>query len=470
MRCHVLTRFLLVPLCLLFASSAMTQSTAWKKTSQTGPRFTTKKTVPGDPLLQVVPSAWAGKLAYAFAEREFDREGNAVNKLVPLCLALRFWTAQGKENAIYYEYEMPAENQKRQEYFSVFEPQFSPDGRYVLFKWGGMADYDSYRLFVMDIASGKLSLVNSPGLVYRKVLWSPDSQYLAFVEGGDPKGNLQRLWIDGWLYLGPLKLHVCEWRTGRRWLVVQNDGVKEGFSWAAPHSLLYSALATAQKAPAPPKPKAALPAKSTVSRPNIFEFSPDDGQSRLVLRDGLRPHVSPDGKLIAFWGSEDAAKPYPLPSDWLDYSHNASLCVAQRDGNGRAPLTLEEGKYSSVMWRPDSRFLIAVQAIDTDENGREKPRLDVTLWNVAERTQNKVGTLNIKDFGVAIIRLVPRSFAPDGSNLYFSTFQNVGYPFGKKGGSVLTDQEELHTLSLKTGRVETQFRFKHDRGFDWQPE
>lgn len=62
-----------------------------------------------------------------------------------------------------------------------YDPQFSPDGRFVLWKFGIIGSpYVSYAMFVLDLKTGVVKRVENPltGQAYypsvREVYWSPD--------------------------------------------------------------------------------------------------------------------------------------------------------------------------------------------------------------------------------------------------------------------------------------------------------
>ena len=121
----------------------------------------------------------------------------------------------------------------------VYDPQISPNGRYVLFKYGQPWLNGLYRIYVLDIISRSLNLASKVYLRYKFVSWSPDSRYIAFAEGGDNEGNTIG-WPDS--YIGPINLYVCDWKTKKSSLVASNDTIRGPFRWLVPHELVYGLL------------------------------------------------------------------------------------------------------------------------------------------------------------------------------------------------------------------------------------
>jgi hypothetical protein len=328
----------------------------------------------------------------------------------------------------------------------VFGPQFSPDGRFILFKAGYIGDpYDLFYLYVLDTQSKRTKLVAKRALTYHRVLWSPDGRFIAYTEGGDWLGSADS-------HTNPLRLYVCEWRTGRERFVVQNPSVQESFAWAAPHTLFYSE----QHKTAP---------SSYVLRSDTYRFDTDKGTSRLVIRDAWRPHPSPDGRWLAFLGSA-SRKPFDVSHWWNDEVHPA-LCISRSDGNARRVLNRKQAAISALVWHPGSKNLLSL-----DET---KPwptnTFAVNLWSIESRRRKRLGTLSVRDF-----KEIPRSaldaptaplgFSHDGRALFVATYALVGQ--SKDEVRYITD-EAVVSINLSSGQTSRVARLRDSTEVDWRP-
>lgn len=136
-------------------------------------------------------------------------------------------TGQGVTEAVTYPLE--AENGSSD---WLFDPQFSPDGRLLLFKYGNLHErYVGYDLYVWDLNARKMQRITR--LVYHFVLWSPNGRYVAYVRGADADGNPA---------FSELQLYTYDITTKQEHLIVQNNGIRGGIAWTPQNTLLYSVL------------------------------------------------------------------------------------------------------------------------------------------------------------------------------------------------------------------------------------
>ncbi|MBV9867823.1 MAG: hypothetical protein JO316_20920 [Abitibacteriaceae bacterium] len=369
----------------------------------------------------------------------------------------------------------------------AFDPQFSPDGRYVLFKYGEPISEDgTYRLYVLDIITNSLSLASDKYLTYRVVSWAPDSNYIAFVEGGDADGR--DFFHD--LYNGPLHLYVCNWRTGEAHLAVSNDILKAPFSWLAPHTLLYGILSeqgqkivverlkammegTNQKQQSHANRQAQVnAAKANVvqpePRPNLYAYSFENQTSKLLFKDGYLPAPAPDGQHLAFFGSEHPEKPYPLRYGWEESPQGASLAVARLDGSQRIALNVEGDDYPSIFWLPDNQHFLTFEQMKPSPNAQA----EVRNWDVKTRHFKRLALLQAKDYTQAPRRGVEPQFSPRRLSSNSDTlFVCVTEFTGRNPGSAFVNEtSSLEAVEVNTGKVTIIAQAKDDDGVDWYDE
>ena len=396
-----------------------------------------------------------GQLTFAFdaLAQGFEQKGT------PTYLAVEtIQSADGTPNKPqFYTVEKSPSQRQDVKFGVIFDPQFSPNGEYILFKFGNADTYGTYKLYVLNVKTNAIKMISKRMLSCRKTLWSPDSKYVAYVDGGDSQGFVEH----GDFLLAPLQLYVCHWQNAEEHLVVENNSLIDSFSWMAPHVLLYGVL--------PDDAQASNEAKNSSEKsscPNIYEYSVDERKSRLLIKDGYRPTASSDGQWVAFFGSEKPRVPYPLRSSWMKKPGDAVLTIAQNDGSKRKSLNLEAGLYPYVIWKPDNRHLLTIQDV---ENGGVNGRAQVTEWDIQTGKFRVIATLEEAKFGRAISDFKPLSFSPDGSTLFFLSFERVGQRIEGMRGVFVAERNSLHALDLATGKVTPVVQFKSNWGMDWLP-
>lgn len=369
-------------------------------------------------------------------------------------------------------------------YDAPYVPQFSSDGRFVLFKFGGIATDFPFEMYVLDVKSGVVKRVDDPQgnpylPVFQELRWSPDSNYIAWVDGlgsgGDRLDNAR-----------PGTLRVCNWRTGQSRVVATADEVRYSFSWSAPHTLLWSQL--------PPHPTL-LPAPQTSSspqkeepgrlpsiedeplvkeHPTLFEVNADDATAkpRKVLLDAFAAQVSSSGKQLAFFGSYDISKPYPLRFTWDRVSGSAMyLSVANRDGSQRQALNIQHGGYPQLSWQHDDRHLLSLEIKHTaayDIYTLNKPHsFDITLRQFDVAT-HKVRILAESLPGGDSDHLL--SISADDQTLYLL----VGEPLDEINNSIFSGAyrvgNSIIAVDLKTGKQTLIARTINALGLDWHED
>lgn len=366
------------------------------------------------------------------------------------------------------------------DYDVLSSPQFSPDGRYVLFQFGAPWDsLNKHWLYVLDTQTQALKRIPTGSISYDVASWSPDGDYIAFIQNGDIHGGTIVLFDN---YIGPLILSVCNWRTGEIHSVATNDTVNSKWNWLAPHTLLYSLLTPEdqklfeQQYTASDEEKAKWvkdlmtpgAPQRVVPRPNIYAYSVEERKSRLLIRDGIYPTPSPDGKRIVFYGAASRREPTPLGNFWNSLSHGAALCVANIDGTERKDLDIKWGVYPMLQWLPDNEHLLVMEQTKySPESEAEIKELDI-----ANKTYRQIATLKANDYKKMPTVYESPTFKPigitvEGAQYFVSSLEVIGKDANT---SLLTVVNLLYQIDVKTGNIVSPLTVKDASGLDLHDE
>ena len=366
----------------------------------------------------------------------------------------------------------------------IFDPQFSPDGRYILFKFGATWAPGTYQLYVFDTNTEKTQLVCLYDLEYYAVSWSPDSQYIAFAKGKEDP----RIYDNGRTYTGELELCICEWRTGQAQTVATSRTMRGPWNWKAPHTLLYSRLASGDESiitdpgrqegidfvngiPIGWERVNGSPKRKPVT-PSIYEYSPEKRVSELLVHDAYLPVASADGKRLAFFGSSDVQHPFALSEDWPSQLSSSFIVVTDAKGNHllsntteapkRDVLSQHSGRYPELIWLPDGQHLLVMEHTSMSPNAK----IEIKEWNVDTKKSRLVTTLQVDE----IERRSPNSpnfqaLAIDTSGKHLMMSVEEYYSVGKNKG--VLNQGSLKDIELVTGKTTTVENVRPSFGVGW---
>ena len=382
----------------------------------------------------------------------------------------------------------------------IWDPLFSPDGRYLLFKYGTPTDpEDGNILYILDTQTQKMRQVPEPfraQLSYEYISWSPDGKYLACVLGGNRWGEVNVIHGPDTAYIGPLTLYVVDWRAGKWHEVARNDTLRGPFRWAAPHTLVYGMMPTA-----PPANSDKAPGVKP-SRPELYQYSVETQTSRLVMRDGFLPTPSPSGRWVAFFGAENAeAAALPLKEDWPDDPSNVALLVAPLpdspnsavrpeflsaqpwQAKERVVVNNEEKVFPEVFWLPDEKHLITLKQVQwgiieiATDKFTQINKAEVQLWDLTDALAGKgaprhklLTTITAQDFERAQRSPVDGAFrglhlSEDGKTFYITTSEFIERD--PLNGILYLNKTTLKTVDVETGKVTDIVQTTGDAGIDW---
>lgn len=435
-----------------------------------------------DPLQVQATSNVNGRLAYTYniLPKDYKKTG------FPTFLVVRQIFSANPGHSILgasqtYSVNKVEKGNTNAKYDVIFDPLFSSDGRYILFKFGDTDTNGAFHPHVLDTQTNELNLISDKDLLCRQVSWSPDGNYITTIDGGfDADGHTVEVRPEGEFHSVPLHLYMSDWKIHQEHLVVQNDTVLNSFAWIAPHTLICGLLPLrdqevlqrvwrSKQIDQLSTSKSKLPTNSksgNIARPNIYTYSVETGKITLLIKDGYRPTPSPDGKWIAFFGSEDPHNPLPLKEDWTEQANGSYLTIAELDGSNRTILNLEKGSYSHIIWEPDNRHLLAVEEKGSGINSQSQ----ITEWDIITKRFRPVALLKAKELKPQVVGFKPLKLSADGASLFMVGASFLPEPYSDINGYYMTQNDSLLVLDIKTGTVSPVAHLKNDWGLSWHPD
>lgn len=391
-----------------------------------------KNALSEDPLTVVSPRALNGVLTYDFPARNFSRG-----------VTVRMFR-DGEQQVVTYLLKL-ADPLKR----GAYDAQRSSSGRYISFKYGNGAGFsDSYKLCVFDTQTNTLKVASEETLHFRDFFFSPNGRYIALVEGGNYWGQVNTTGAS------PLKLLCYDVAKDVATVVPVKKIVPRSLTWSPNNVLYFSAQVD-------------LPdASSSRRKPDLYAFVPGTTGTTRRFSDCYLPRFSVDGKKVAFFGSEDPAKPFPLTERWQTVANYMALSVANLDGTERITLTTQRGLYSDVVWSGSGRTIYELKLVQASP----RATLVVTKWNLQSRTREDVATLVATDYEAQgrdnfdpQISLIGLSGRED--KMLFSVTENVA---GDPNSPILPIRQMLQVLDPTTGTVTQMTTTRKSLSYHWK--
>jgi Tol biopolymer transport system component len=331
-------------------------------------------------------------------------------------------------------------------YSKAFDPQFSPDGKTILFKVGKVGNrYDTFQLCFWDRATNRVQ-GGPKDINYRLVYWSPNSRYVAYVLGGDIEGNHSPK--------HPLELYIYDVKARQSRFIARGSYVKT-MAWTPQNTLLYNV-----KNPS---------TESGVKRAyeaDLYMVSTDQGELRLLVKNAFDPQPSPDGKKLAFFAwpepetpDKNANKTKPKVQAQLGlYSYDLET---KKRTLLRSPFSYR--KFIGMLWMPDSRRLLLFQEIDESPSARTQ----VTVIDITNSSNENLVDIKAKDYKYmprinTQPQFQPLSVSPDGSIFFMEVSEFVGSdpPFS-------IEDKKIEAINLKSGKATTIAKVRTSLGVDW---
>ena len=354
----------------------------------------------------------------------------------------------------------------------ITDPQFSYNGELIMLGLGQQYD-------VKNILFTNVKELNFYGLMATrdnraispvaqgKIAWSDDNAHIAYF--GAQTNEMG--YIDEFqLVSAPRTIYVQDWHEKTRVVAAQSQGAVEPLAWQNDR-LLFGALPPLEGDRKYDDFDASIKNKEYfLPRPNIYAYSVADGKTTLLIKDGYRPSVSPDGKLIAFYGSSDPQQPVTLKRDenpawyWRYIAKGASLCFAKADGSGRTAMQPYYGLYPRIQWLPDNRRFVTIY--QTKRNPDYEAQL--TLWDTETQSKKELGVISVSDdekrtendaYAPLRFPFYPMGTTADGKNIIVKTVSH-----NYKSSDTI---ESLQLVNIETGQISMMATFKNIVGLDW---
>ena len=383
--------------------------------------------VAADPVTFVNSNLLDGTLTYSYLISYAQKEA---------AIAIRSFVGKQESTQTYvFTLNGVAEN-------GIFDCQRSTNGEYIAFKYGSsFGEYVSYTLYLFNTRTQRVRAVSEKDLQFKNYAFSPDGKFIFYVRGGNHFG------MTDTPNSKPLSLLSYDIEKASGEVVPTKTFVPLSVTWSQRHTLLFSAQAKADQ------------------HPDLYSYVAGEGMTSLVAKDCYRAVLSSDGKKIAFFGSENPAKPLSLNSRWPFVSKYLALTVSDADGSNRVALDVKKGIYPTLFWSLSGRSLYE---FNQATSGSTTTAI-ITEWDVASGRKQEVARLLAKDFeATSRDELDPSIYfvglSADRSHVLAVAEESTGK---SPDGAMLIVSQELRLVDLTTGKAQVVATSNKILSYDW---
>lgn len=338
----------------------------------------------------------------------------------------------------------------------LYDPVFSPDGRYVALKMGDPFSVGgTYQLYLWQVPTHSILQVTSALLQYRRIVWSPDSSHLSYVRGAGQNSDLE--WQKP-------KLCVYNVSNKQEREIEGFEPISSSIIWTSSNTLLFSALSLTE-----PSSQISPPSMESGRHINIYEVSPSNGLPKLLISNAYKAFPSPDFKSIVYFKTYATPSSHKGPLLNKKLEVQSGLVLAGKGGQfGRMLKSRSNATITDVRWRADNRRLIIVHRSFTPFNAQGAGTTSVTIEGIDTVSGDSKditsfsyqvfsGTDLTEDDSLLNILKVSK----DRKYLFYSLLQFGRLP---SGGMF------LKSIDLDSGKISTLCRIGTVRGLDWYDE
>ena len=323
----------------------------------------------------------------------------------------------------------------------IVAPQISSDGSRVIFE--SLASEEEYQIYSLDLKTDILTKITKNLISYRYKSISPDGSYIAFIEGGDAFGNVYQTQIDAEYYTGPLKLFVADAEGKNKYLVAQGDLINGELQWNSKGELFYGLGS---------KPEVKKPSTLQIPNLDIYSFDVNLKKSTLLVKNGVMPYPSADGKGLVFFGPSDQT----VSIGWDNWRSRppvgASMCYSTREGTQRTAFEPVGRTYPLIKWFPDCIQFVSLR--QATSNSRVTGELK--LWNVETQDTRRIAELELKDSSKFLLSPYSRFNIIDAnpSKITVSKLEFIGFTNDK--GTMPHFRSSVVTINPTDGAIITE--------------
>lgn len=339
---------------------------------------------------------------------------------------------------------------------SLLGIKMSPNGQYILIKIGIMGDdYDQYTIYFWNLKTQTVT-AGPTDLTYYRVVWSPDSAYIAYCQGGDVNGNEYGV---GGTYT-PLKLFTYNILSQKQTFVALGQTLSY-FSWTGENSLLMS-LPESYPVNTPKTFD-----EGSMKRPqllNIYEATAKSGNLRQIIDGGFHGVASPDGNYIVYLAHANHQNANEGESETKKSPTYPYLSIFDIKNKTIQVIPGIHTDLYDLRWTRDSKKLVLSRYSYLNANGT----LDVSIINIQNLLETKLAKISVQDSEPTYRNEFQPQFrvltvAQDYSHLLVQAQQ-----FGKSlGNHYYQIPYSLDAISLSSGTVATLCTTEHISTYDW---
>ena len=338
--------------------------------------------------------------------------------------------------------------------FWLYDFKFSPDGQYTTLKVG-VPFGGNYGFFLWNLQTQTVTAGPKVPLRFPRLSWSPNSKYIAYVQGGDEAGST-------WNSSQTVGLYVFDVDKGTSTLVAQSKSAAD-LNWTNNNTLIYS---TQKEVTASSESAGDLRSPSRLAS-SIFEFDVTKNESQLVLKGGSQPLPSPGGKWILFRADKDfiealqKAEPKKQDAQMRKGAFVSPWYLMNVDNKHYYNVPLNVRSYSDLIWTPDDEDIVELVRLEDGKTAK----LNIVNATSQQKSSLTSVTAQRNSRNDAFVEISLFSISKSGKFILVATTESGDI---QPEGGLLDGYGFLLAVERDTGKIYRLVDSKNVTGFDFR--